>query len=277
MTQSARVILSCSACCSMVLLSGTAMLASPVTPVGRWAEGLEGVVWRLTRVTPKPRIVPATGATEDAARESRIDIFFQDGRVSGSSGCNAYTGSYELDGTALRLGPLASTRKACPPALMNAEADYLAILKTVDTVALTGDTLRLSGAAGELGFVSEGQPTLTGAWAMTGYNNGKQAVVSKKSGTTVTASFGDGDRVSGSSGCNTFSGLFEVTGGDVSIGPLVSTQKMCPDADLMSQERLYLKALQAATTFELRGDTLTLRDGDGAMQVTFTRQPSTPK
>jgi heat shock protein HslJ len=233
---------------------------------------LEGVVWRLTVYSTKPVAgVPAAGTGGSLVADSRIDIVFENGRVSGSSGCNAYAGSYVLDGTALGIGPLASTRRACSPRLMTQEAEYQRILKAVETMALSGATLRLSGPDGTLEFASEGEPSVMGAWAMTGYNNGKGGIASKKIGTTVTAVFADG-RVSGSAGCNTFSGLVQVAGAEITVGPLVSTQKMCVDANVMSQEQLYLKALQTATTFELRGDTLGLRDAEGATQVTFRRQ-----
>jgi heat shock protein HslJ len=276
MTPLARLALPCLAS-SLALLGSAGLPTAAASSTGPSAEGVKGVVWRLTGYTVKPaQTVPAAAASRLAAG-SRIDITFDDQRAAGSSGCNSYTGGYVLDGTTLDIKALAVTRKACAPALMAQEAEYLRILDAVDTAERSGDTLRLSGPAGVLEFVSEGEASLVGAWAMTGYNNGKQAVVSRKSATTVTAVFAEGGRVSGSSGCNTFSGLFEVTGSEVSIGPLVSTQKMCTDADVMLQERLYLKALQAATTFELRGDTLRLRDGDGATQVTFTRQPSTPQ
>lgn len=244
---------------------------------GTTADGLEGIVWRLTGYSPKAAIgVPARGGGSGPVAGSRIDIVFENGRVSGSSGCNSYAGSYVLDGSALGIGPLASTRKACSPALMTQESEYQRILKAVETFTLSGDTLRLSGPAGTLEFASEGEPSVIGTWTMTGYNNGKSAVVSRKTDSSVTAVFAGG-RVSGSAGCNTFSGLFQVSGAEVTIGPLVATQKMCVDADVMLQERLYLKALQAATTFELRGDTLRLRDADGATQVTFRRQAAPAK
>ena len=45
--------------------------------------------------------------------------FPEPGRVAGDGGCNRYMGSYEGEGDRLKFGPLASTRMACPEALMN--------------------------------------------------------------------------------------------------------------------------------------------------------------
>jgi heat shock protein HslJ len=50
--------------------------------------------------------------------------FTADGQARGFGGCNDFTGRYTLDGTTLALGPLAGTRKACPPAIVNQEASF---------------------------------------------------------------------------------------------------------------------------------------------------------
>ena len=73
------------------------------------AQLLEGSGWRLTAYRgPDGALVAVPDGVEATAR-------FVDGRVSGSTGCNSYSGSYDLGGDELRIGPLAMTRKACPP------------------------------------------------------------------------------------------------------------------------------------------------------------------
>jgi heat shock protein HslJ len=63
------------------------------------------------------------------AEGSRVTMSFgQDGRVSGNSSCNTYSGKYTLTGEGLTIGQAVSTRKACLPALMQQEATFLAIL-----------------------------------------------------------------------------------------------------------------------------------------------------
>jgi heat shock protein HslJ len=39
-------------------------------------------------------------------------------------GCNNFTGGYQLEGATLALGPLANTKKACSPAIMDQEASF---------------------------------------------------------------------------------------------------------------------------------------------------------
>lgn len=253
------------ACAIVMILAPHAAVAGAEAGTAVGSGEVEGVVWVLAGYG-------TAGVTNAPVAGSRIDIAFEDGRVAGSSGCNSYAGTYALDGTALGIGPLASTRKACPPPLMQQEDQYQRILRAVDSATIAGDRLTLSGPAGTLEFVSEGEPSLVGTWEMTGYNNGKQAVVSKKAGTNVTATWAGDGSVAGSSGCNSYSGSYQATGTAITVGQLASTLKMCADPEVMSQEQLYLKALRAATKIELRGNTLRLRDDGGATQVTFRRQ-----
>ncbi len=105
-------------------------------------------------------------------------------------------------------------------------------------------------------------------WDVVNLNNGKQAVVSVLEGPKLTLAFGADNRVGGNSGCNTFSGTYESGDGKLTIGPLASTMMACPEpAGVMEQEAQYLAALQKAATYEIAGDTLTIRDAEGAMQV----------
>jgi hypothetical protein len=50
-----------------------------------------------------------------------VVTFASDGRVSGSLGCNRFTGRYTQNGFALEFGPLAGTRMACSEEKMKTE------------------------------------------------------------------------------------------------------------------------------------------------------------
>ena len=65
--------------------------------------------------------------------------FGGDDRVSGSSGCNRYFGTYSTEGDGLRFGQMGRTSMACPSANMNVEAEYLAVLSDVKTASVTPD------------------------------------------------------------------------------------------------------------------------------------------
>jgi heat shock protein HslJ len=59
--------------------------------------------------------------------------------VDGDTGCNRFMGPLAAEGQSIRIGPLATTRRACAPALMDQERRYLVALAR-------GSGLRLDGA-----------------------------------------------------------------------------------------------------------------------------------
>jgi heat shock protein HslJ len=86
-------------------------------------------------------------------------------------------------------------------------------------------------------------------------------------GTTLTATFSQDDRVSGSAGCNRYFGGARAEGGSLSVSPLASTMMACGQDGVMEQEQLYLSLLQGATRYSIQGGELRL--GPGADQVTL--------
>jgi hypothetical protein len=77
-------------------------------------------------------------------------IQFSEGRVAGHSGCNRYTGSFTQDGDSLKLGPLASTKMACPPERMEQEQTWFQMLDKVRGFDATHLVLKLKAADGKV-------------------------------------------------------------------------------------------------------------------------------
>lgn len=61
--------------------------------------------------------------------------FTPDGKVSGTGGCNRYSGTYELSGDILSIGPLAVTQMACPEAISNQERAFFEVIASPLRVA----------------------------------------------------------------------------------------------------------------------------------------------
>ena len=81
---------------------------------------------------------------------------FKDGQITGSTGCNSYMGPYKVDGDAITIGPLASTKKACSSdELSKQEASYLAALEVATTFAVTGNRLDLFREGGTFAATME--------------------------------------------------------------------------------------------------------------------------
>ena len=78
-------------------------------------------------------------------------------------------------------------------------------------------------------------PLVGTTWTLTTIASG-DAVSSVLNGTEVTAEFTADDTVSGSAGCNRYSGSYTWTGDQLSFSALASTKMACAD-DVMAQER----------------------------------------
>ena len=76
--------------------------------------------------------------------------FTDDGKLTGSAGCNSYSTSYTIDQGGIEIAPTASTKKACaaPEGVMEQEAAYLAALPTAVSYRVEGGSLSLLGADG---------------------------------------------------------------------------------------------------------------------------------
>lgn len=134
------------------------------------------------------------------------------------------------------------------------------------TVTADAPTVFESGGKQLLVFEAAPENPLEGAWNVTGYNNGAEAVVSPITGTTLTATFAEDGAVSGNAGYNTFNGRYTLDGTSLTVGPLATTMKAC-EQEIMDQETQFLTALQTPATVETSGATLTLRADSGATQV----------
>ena len=221
---------------------------------------LEGANWRLSALSGQA--VPA-GSAAPTAR-------FERGQVSGFSGCNRFMGNYTVDRDQLTIGTLAGSMMACPEPAMALEKAFLAALSGTLAANVAGDRLSLTPAAGghALHFELAPKPSLAGVkWEVTGYNNGRQAVVGPLPGTRLSLAFKDG-KVSGNSGCNDFRGPFKADGNTLSIGPLATTRKLCSAEGVMAQEQEFIAALQTATTWAIDRGMLDVHRKDGERVLT---------
>ncbi|WP_299426822.1 META domain-containing protein [uncultured Shimia sp.] len=78
--------------------------------------------------------------------------------------------------------------------------------------------------------------------------------------------FGSDGQVSGTSGCNRFSGGYTATGGQLEFGPLATTRMACP-GPLDQQEKAFFQALSKVVGFEVRDGIAVLLDAEGTEQM----------
>lgn len=225
------------------------------------AAPLENTSWRLTAL-------PGASLPAEQGRNA-VTVDFEGGRVHGFAGCNQFFGSYVQKGDRLELGSLGATMMACAEPAMSVEDRFLKSFSGALRVAVAGDELTLTpeGGGEALRFERAAAPRLEGVkWEVTGYNNGRQAVVGPKVGTRITLMFSEG-MVSGSSGCNRFHGAFKADGNALTIQGLATTRMAC-EAEVMTQEQEFLQALQTATTWKIVRGMLDVHRADGERVLT---------
>jgi heat shock protein HslJ len=86
------------------------------------------------------------GPETDAKSERFIQ--FKDTDVTGFAGCNRFFGHYHFDGSAIRIGPLASTRMACPAEVMEAEQVWFQVLENARIAEASPNELVLKDVTG---------------------------------------------------------------------------------------------------------------------------------
>ncbi len=112
-----------------VLVMGNPAYASSV---------LAGTKWRIESVKD-------AGAVNPAEARFAVDA---EGRIATTVGCNQFSGRADIAGSSLSIGPLASTRMACAPDLMDLEQKYGAALAATRSFQIEGPILRLMDGAG---------------------------------------------------------------------------------------------------------------------------------
>jgi putative lipoprotein len=92
--------------------------------------------WKLIELDGRPATL---GAGE---RELHMVLTNEGDHVRGFSGCNRFTGSYELTDSQLRFRPLAATRMACLEG-MEQEQRFLAALGEITRFTISGNSMAL--------------------------------------------------------------------------------------------------------------------------------------
>lgn len=198
-------------------------------------------------------------------------LAFEDDTAVGNASCNRYFGSYDLDGSSIAFGPLASTEMFCgEPGIMEQEMAYLTALQSVDAWAVDDETLTFSsGGAPVLVYAAISQDLAGTSWDLIAYNNGTGGFQSTVIDVAVTADFAEDGTLSGSAGCNNYSASWTAEDGSIEIGPAAATLMACADAQVTVQETRYLELLTLADTYRIDAGTLEMFDADGTRTLQY--------
>jgi heat shock protein HslJ len=222
---------------------------------------LEGVSWVL-----------ASGIDVDGWEDAPPNATFEEGRLTGSTGCNRYSGQYRAGEDTLTIDAVASTLMACPPPADEVERTFVAAIERVAGWRIEGDELVLVDPEDDelLRFAAA---TPAGSWVATGFLR-DDVFRTLVPGSEITLVLGDDGEVSGSAGCNTYTATYESDAGTIEITAPAATRMSCSSpAGVMEQEGAYLGALPTATGYRLDGSSLQLLRADGTGLASYTRAP----
>jgi len=175
----------------------------------------------------------------------------------------------------IEIGPLGpSTQMACAESTMAQAKAFTTALRTARSFRRGAGTLELLDANGAVVATLAAQASsLAGtSWSVVNINNGRQAVVSMVSGSTVTMAFDTAGRVSGTTGCNQYTAAYRAEGDTLRFSSVAATRMACADPAVDEQEQAFLRALESVATLGFEGDRLVLRDKDGAMAIVLDRK-----
>ena len=130
---------SCNSAKRMSKISGANGMQQQNSAIANVDQNLTGKYWKLIELNGKP-ITPANNA-----KEAHIIFHANDNRFSGDTGCNSFSGSYQIqNNTRIALSQTAVTRMMCLN--MDVETEFLRVLGIADSYLVSGDTMILNRA-----------------------------------------------------------------------------------------------------------------------------------
>lgn len=216
---------------------------------------LTGTKWQLTEMVIDEQVILVLEGT-------LITAEFQEGLMSGIGGCNSYGGEYELDGTTFSIGEINETAQLClDDTLMDQERDFINILKSATEYSLEGEMLIIRNLRNSLHFQSAssstGSPLRGVSWRLSAFvENGQQQLPVED--TDITIQF-DGSQFSGWTGCNQYSGNYNVADATIHMDSAFVTQMECTNQGAGQQEREFLDIINQNPSLQFTFDQYELR------------------
>ena len=93
-------------------------------------------------------LVSLSGSSWVAPENAHQSVEFKAAQIGGNAGCNQFSGRYIQTDSGLKIGPLATTRRACNLEIMKNEFKFLSALANTTRVEISDSTLTLKDAKG---------------------------------------------------------------------------------------------------------------------------------
>ena len=257
----------------MLLLAGLTGCASEAGREG--AAGEPAAPAPPAAPLPVGRTFVSTGVTSGGQPKALVNgttirlTIGTDDVIAVQAGCNTISGRVRLDGSTLvATDDLAMTAIGCPANLSEQDGWIYDFFRGRPTWKLTGSDLVLTGGDLALMFtdraVAEPARALFDTkWTVDTIVASGGSASSVPSGVTATMTFTRDNKVTGSTGCNSFGGSVTVAGDQITFGDLASTRKACSGA-AGALEADFLKIVDGTVAYRIEGDRLILDKPDGS-------------
>ena len=246
-----------------VVVASTALVLSAC---GNESGGADGAGGSLDGKTYLSVSVTEDGKAKQLAPNTRIQLQFKDdGMLSANAGCNSMGGKVSTADGKLSVNGLGMTEMGCD-APRHAQDDWFAkFIQAEPAWKLEADKLTVTG--GSTSLVLQDRETAEPDKPLDGTKWSLETVVT---GQTASHSMGSeqahftisGERVTGSTGCNSFQGIVSRTGNKLTFGELATTRKACA-GEQATLEKAILDGLKTEVTYSIEANKLQLRDATG--------------
>lgn len=193
--------------------------------------------------------------------------------ASGFAGCNFFGGSYQAEGSALRLQEIVQSAMLCEDeALMRQESAFLDALRATDTYTLQGETLELRDSSGvaHLVFRSQEQQVIDPTelhdtrWRLESIAGNVPA-----GQRPITLELTATGQALGDAGCRTYAATWQADADRISFPMIEMIGEVCAEKELLEQEGAFTDALSTAHTYRLIDGQLELiSDRHGPLRFT---------
>lgn len=207
-----------------------------------------------------------------------LEFNFKDSLVSGTGGCNHYSGKFSYTNGLFNAPNLAVTKMLC--AENNAEPEFI--------IGLTNKNNELSIVNGILTITYEGKPVLeflksdapasaatmepnatnlTGMWTLKTID-GIDANTKFASGKpSITFDF-ESSKVYGSDGCNNYNATFSLNKYNLVVGPIMSTRMACDNMEGVAQ---YTQAIADSSVISIPNNDILQLAKNGTILLEFEK------
>lgn len=202
-----------------------------------------------------------------------VRLEFTADEASGFAGCNFFGGSYQAEGSTLRLQEIAQTAMLCEDeALMQQESAFLDALRATDTYALQGETLELRDESGAARLVFHSQRRQAFDPIQLHDTRWRLELIAGNvpaGQRPITLELMADGRALGDAGCRTCAATWQADADHISFPMIEMSGEVCAEQELLEQEGAFTDALSTAHTYRLvDGQLELLSDRNGPLRFT---------